>query len=1110
MLSVRKTTGLSAKTIDTLRKDFINLSTAIPISARELAEIGAVAGQLGIQNAPDILKFTETIAKVATVTNFTAEEAATSLARIANVFKIPIAEIENLAGVMNELENTTTAKVPQIADFMRRLGPASLQIGLSASEVAGLSATLIDLGFRAELAGTAVSNTFANMIKKADVFGKQMGLTAAEFRLAIQKDGIGTIQKWAEAISKLPADQVIAQFEAVGISGSRARLVFNALSNSTELMGKNLKTASDEVKRGTSLQKEFDIFISGTASKLRLLGNRLGQAAFAIGDVLLPVVNDLIKTAGGDLQKILDGVADKFTKNKDAVRELLDKGYIQFKETSKGILNVMRDLKQPFLDVVSIIGDLAKIFLENVTFFGVGGLLGSIFFGKIGAVGFLAAITATDKTVKFLAESLNGAIDTTDRLNDQIKLLEQQIRTGTKLEDGLFGFSKVVPASTEDLIAMEKQLANLKKTVKEIDEPIKKPFVTVQTETKKVLTTLEEAQLLILKLGQKQVPNFIVSQLTITKILKKEIDDRRKFQLQAFAFEEEKIKKVLKEQILSAATRKIGIKDLTRVVREQERIQITIVKDAANAKLLEIEEGSRAEQLIKENAATAIENIELITTERLKQLKKEVTVESAAQLLLQVNDVNLTAKKRLEIQGKLTDAIDEDSTSMFEAFKIGMASQELTAKTVNQQIAEFGISTYNILKDGFKNIFVSAIKGDFNGVKDAFLDMLGSMVDAFVRTLAVMAAQAAATRLFSLIPGFAKGGFITEDGIFQGNKGELVLNADSAQALTSTIGKAGVDRLIEAGSAVVLGSQGAGVAFQTGAIARNPSAPTNVPQSGFGPSALTLGTTVAFGTLVGPEAGLGSQAGATVGALGGPAGALLGAFIGGAIGSAFVSNKSPLIPVFDAIEANKKALATDLGGVSQIMNAVVGVQSGYNEVGATLLESIKPTASSNFLKDAGQLIATMRGKNIEETIAKMALVGGRNNPGAVGRFSDYGGMNLDTFLRLQKEQEAFRQRQQQEGFQSGVDFVPSNMVAGVHRGERIISAEQNQILTDFIEGLQSAGGRGDVTIRVENLFAKDLNSIIDEVNSDNQNRNIGDFRLMVEEQNTENFNLINA
>ena len=292
------------------------------------------------------------------------------------------------------------------------------------------------------------------------------------------------------------------------------------------------------------MHQKFDIFISGTASKLRLLGNRLGQAAFAIGDVLLPVVNDLIKTAGGDLQKILDGVADKFTKNKDAVRELLDKGYIQFKETSKGILNVMRDLKQPFLDVVSIIGDLAKIFLENVTFFGVGGLLGSIFFGKIGAVGFLAAITATDKTVKFLAESLNGAIDTTDRLNDQIKLLEQQIRTGTKLEDGLFGFSKVVPASTEDLIAMEKQLANLKKTVKEIDEPIKKPFVTVQTETKKVLTTLEEAQLLILKLGQKQVPNFIVSQLTITKILKKEIDDRRKFQLQAFAFEEEKIKQL--------------------------------------------------------------------------------------------------------------------------------------------------------------------------------------------------------------------------------------------------------------------------------------------------------------------------------------------------------------------------------------------------------------------------------------------------------------------------------------------------------------------------------------------------------------------------------------
>jgi len=972
MLSVRKTTGLSAKTIDTLRKDFINLSTAIPISARELAEIGAVAGQLGIQNAPDILKFTETIAKVATVTNFTAEEAATSLARIANVFKIPIAEIENLAGVMNELENTTTAKVPQIADFMRRLGPASLQIGLSASEVAGLSATLIDLGFRAELAGTAVSNTFANMIKKADVFGKQMGLTAAEFRLAIQKDGIGTIQKWAEAISKLPADQVIAQFEAVGISGSRARLVFNALSNSTELMGKNLKTASDEVKRGTSLQKEFDIFISGTASKLRLLGNRLGQAAFAIGDVLLPVVNDLIKTAGGDLQKILDGVADKFTKNKDAVRELLDKGYIQFKETSKGILNVMRDLKQPFLDVVSIIGDLAKIFLENVTFFGVGGLLGSIFFGKIGAVGFLAAITATDKTVKFLAESLNGAIDTTDRLNDQIKLLEQQIRTGTKLEDGLFGFSKVVPASTEDLIAMEKQLANLKKTVKEIDEPIKKPFVTVQTETKKVLTTLEEAQLLILKLGQKQVPNFIVSQLEITKVLKKEISIRRKLQLQAFALEEGKIKEILKTQTLANKTRIIGIKDLTRVVKAQEKIQIEIVRDAANEKLLEIEAGSRAEALIKENAAEAIVNIERATTEKLRELKKEVTQESAAQLLIQVNDENLTAKARQEIHNKLNNILAEGEVTRLDAFRIGIASQLLSFKSVNQQIADFGIATYGVLKDSFKSIVTDALKGNFKDIGNSFKTLMQRMLDLFIDALAQMAAQAAASAVFRLLfPGALGGG---PTGVSGGQ-----------------VGGGGIGNLTQI--AGLFGGSSAGA-----------------PVAGF------IGPTTAGGSITSAGfAGTGASGGVLLGA--GGAG-----LIGGQIGSA-------------------------LG------EEVVGGQAG------STIGGIAGGAA------AGTLVAPGIGTVIG------GIVGGLSSI-----FADGGIIKEPTIL------------------------------LGTKTGGVGLMAEQGP---EAIVPLGGGGGKV-INVFVENLFAKDLNSIIDEVNSDNQNRNIGDFRLMVEEQNTENFNLVNS
>lgn len=356
LVGVQKTTGLTSTEIRVLGKDFLDLSERIPVTAKGMADIGQIAGQLGIQSRDDILAFTETIAKIAVVTDLTEESAAESMARLSNIFGLPIQNIEKTGSVINELENTTTATAPLLVNFMQRLSVSSKQLGLSFADVGGISATLIDLAFNAELGGTAVSKTFTAMIQDAEGFGAQMGLTADEFRASLQRDAIGTILQWANAIKALPQEEMIDQLNEVGVEGARALSVFGALTDATELLEKNTRTANDEFERGTSLQKEFDIFVASTANQFKLLMNRVKNTATAIGLEMLPVVKDLIGRA--------TAFFDRLPRDSQTIQTVIKSGITLFANGLTGLVTVSGFL----LDTLASVAELTLKIGENVNF----------------------------------------------------------------------------------------------------------------------------------------------------------------------------------------------------------------------------------------------------------------------------------------------------------------------------------------------------------------------------------------------------------------------------------------------------------------------------------------------------------------------------------------------------------------------------------------------------------------------------------------------------------------------------------------------------------------------------------------------------------------------
>jgi len=99
LAGVKKTTDANVTQMGQLSQGFLDLSKNIPVSAKELANIGQTAGQLGI-HIPNILSFTDTIAKLGTATNIVGEEGASQLARFANIMGMSQDKFSNFGSTL--------------------------------------------------------------------------------------------------------------------------------------------------------------------------------------------------------------------------------------------------------------------------------------------------------------------------------------------------------------------------------------------------------------------------------------------------------------------------------------------------------------------------------------------------------------------------------------------------------------------------------------------------------------------------------------------------------------------------------------------------------------------------------------------------------------------------------------------------------------------------------------------------------------------------------------------------------------------------------------------------------------------------------------------------
>lgn len=293
---VKKTIDATPEQLSEIQTGIRKMATEIPSSVVEISAIAEAAGQLGIQTK-NVLKFTRTIADLGVTTNMTGDEAASTLAKLANITGMSQENFDRLGSTIVALGNHLATTEADIAAMGMRLAGAGSQVGMSEAQILSLAGALSSVGIEAEAGGSAFSKVMVNMQLAAETggeslqdFAKVAGMSSAEFKKAYQTDAAGALIAFIKGLSNADERGVsaIKTLDDMGITEVRMRDALLRAANASDVFSSAIDLGNAAWEENIALQNEAVQRYATTESSLEIMRNAMNEIGISIGSVFLP------------------------------------------------------------------------------------------------------------------------------------------------------------------------------------------------------------------------------------------------------------------------------------------------------------------------------------------------------------------------------------------------------------------------------------------------------------------------------------------------------------------------------------------------------------------------------------------------------------------------------------------------------------------------------------------------------------------------------------------------------------------------------------------------------------------------------------------------------
>ena len=306
---VKKTVDGTPQQFEKLSASIRNMAKEMPASATEIAAVAEAAGQLGVPIG-SIEGFTKTMINLGVSTNLSAEEAATSIAKIGNIMQVSGDDLDSWSAKFGAtvvgLGNNFATTESDIVNMANRLAASGKIAGLTTPEILGLSTAMSSVGIEAEAGGTAMTQTLTAISKAVSEGGNDLrlyaetaGTTADQFAEKWRTKPAEALQDFIRGLGRAKEEGKDTNkiLDELGLTGIRQSNMLKSLGLAAETMGKAVGLANSEWEKGTALTDEANKRYETMQSKLQMLKNQLTDVAIEFGGPLLDALKDGLEAA---------------------------------------------------------------------------------------------------------------------------------------------------------------------------------------------------------------------------------------------------------------------------------------------------------------------------------------------------------------------------------------------------------------------------------------------------------------------------------------------------------------------------------------------------------------------------------------------------------------------------------------------------------------------------------------------------------------------------------------------------------------------------------------------------------------------------------------------
>lgn len=306
---VKKTTEATTQEYAQMRAEILAMTRDIPAVANEIAEVAEAAGQLGIEKE-NLLSFSRTMIDLGESTNLSAGEAASDLAKFANIVKMSADNYDRLGSVIVDLGNNFATTESDIVSMGMNIASAGGLAGFTEPQIMAVATAISSVGIEAEAGGSAISK----MIKRVQVavetgskdlvdYAAVAGMSVNEFKEAFSEDALTAVAAFIGGLNDVERNGKSATviLDEMGLTEVRLSNTLLSLANADGLLLNAVETANTAWEENTALMKEAAQRYETTESKIAIMQNGFTEMGIVMYDQFneplregIDVITDLV------------------------------------------------------------------------------------------------------------------------------------------------------------------------------------------------------------------------------------------------------------------------------------------------------------------------------------------------------------------------------------------------------------------------------------------------------------------------------------------------------------------------------------------------------------------------------------------------------------------------------------------------------------------------------------------------------------------------------------------------------------------------------------------------------------------------------------------------